>query len=469
MSVNRREFLEKSARGVAAIGAITLVDSASYGDTKTSPADPDSNDPNAIVDPDHEIGKPYVGWKEGELDLHFIHTGRTENCFHIYPDGTTMLLDTGERSSKNFSKTSWNPYGTDSAACAAKPDESRHCGEWVARYIERLRPDLKKIDYVMASHFHGDHIGQANEGAGKKGLEGDKDYQISGIAEVGEYYDFGTAFDRGYPDYSRPTKWAPGERKNLVKFWDYAESQHGMKREKFEVGALDQIKLVNAPEKYDFCVRNICANGVCWGGEGAENVDYFERYPENKTKNQNENTRSIAIVMQYGGFRFYTGGDVAGTLYDDDGKDVDYEGQVGRVVGPVDVCKTNHHASSDAMRASFVKAVQSRVYVTCCWWRGHVNDKTSKIMCDQQLYSGPRLLCPTDPHPENAEMFQGKPWRQYMCEMGGHVVVKVVDGGARYKVYFLTADDESMRVSLVFGPFESTGTRRLEEQRTSLS
>ena len=82
-------------------------------------------------------------------------------------------------------------------------------------------------------------------------------------------------------------------------------------------------------------------------------------------------------------------------------------------------------------------------------------------MADESLYPGPRLMCPTDPHPMNAPTFQGKPWRRYLCERGGHVVIKAYDGGARYKVYFLTAEDESMRVNLVFGPFESTGTARL--------
>jgi beta-lactamase superfamily II metal-dependent hydrolase len=467
MTTSRREFLQAVAGTAATFGAVTLAAPEFFNAAQASPDCPDPNDPNdpnAITDPDHEIGKPYVGWKEGELDLHFIHTGQTENCFHVFPDGTTMLVDTGQRKTKGFGKTSWNPTKKDEAGCVPKPDDSRLCGEWVARYIGRLRPELKKIDYVMASHFHTDHIGQSGQGAGMKGLEGDKDYQISGISHVGEFYNFGTAFDRGYPDYSRPTTWAPKERENLVKFWDYAEEKLGLKREKFEVGALDQIKLVSAPEKYDFHIRNLCANGVVWTGDGEKAEDVFALNPKNLEENKNENTRSIAIVMQYGNFRFYTGGDVAGTLKDGDGKDADYEGRVGRVCGPVDVCKTNHHASSDAMRPTFVKAVQSRVYITCCWWMGHVNAKTSATMTDENLYPGARLLCPTDPHPLNAEMFKDKPWRKYMCEKSGHVVVKAYDGGARYKVYFLTADDESMKVNLVFGPFEATGKSRLEAQ-----
>ena len=109
------------------------------------------------------------------------------------------------------------------------------------------------------------------------------------------------------------------------------------------------------------------------------------------------------------------------------------------------------------MRPTFVKAVQARVYITCCWWMGHLNMKTSGVMCDSGLYEGARLLCPTDPHPLNQANLAGKPWRGSLVERVGHVVVKAYDGGARYKVYYVTADDESSRVELVFGPFASKG------------
>ena len=455
MCANRREFLGvASGVGLAvsldALAGVSLIEE----DATASPVAPDPNDPNdpnAITDPEHEIGKPYVGWHEGELDLHFIHTGVGENAFHIMPDGTTALVDAGDWDHAHYKD-----------GVAHLPDESRRPGEWIARYISRLRPDLKKIDYVMASHFHTDHIGDGRFGAGMKGLEGDKDYQISGISHVGEFYEFGTAFDRGYPDYSRPTTWAPKERENLVKFWNYAEEKLGLKREKFEVGALDQLKLVNAPEKYDFHVRNVCANGVVWGGEGKENVDYFERYPKNKETNKNENTRSLGFVMQYGAFRFYSGGDASGVILDENGKSVGFEDAIGRAAGPVDVCKANHHSYKDAMTKGFVNAVAPRVFIVCVWDRWHLQDNTASAMCDETPtgYPGPRVMCPTAVHPGNAEMMQDKSWRRRLVEIGGHVVVKVFDGGAKYKVYYLTAKDESMNVELVFGPFDSTGTAR---------
>lgn len=416
-----------------------------FGET-FDPTTTASGDPNAITDPDHEIGKPYVGWKEGELDLHFISTGAGENAFHIYPDGTTMLLDVGDWNHKNYKE-----------ATKEVPDDSRRPGEWVARYISRVRPELKKIDYVMASHFHSDHIGDPKFGAGM--TEGrEPNYQLSGIAHVGEFYDFGTAYDRGYPTYDRPTKDAPKEREQLIAFWDYKEKTAGLKREEFIVGALDQIKQVNAPEKYDFHVRNICSNGVLWTGEEGKTIDYFETYPNNLTQNKNENTRSIALTYQFGPFKFYTGGDVSGTLRDSDGKDLDYEGAIGRTVGPVDVCKANHHSYKDSTPKTFTDAVDARVYVVCVWDRWHLQDNTATAMTlDDQGKAKPKLMCPTSVHPNNAEMMKGKAWRSRLVENEGHVVVKAYDGGKKYKVYYLTADDESMKVKLVFGPFESKG------------
>ena len=42
------------------------------------------------------VGERYPGWRQGELDIHFIQTGTGEQTFFIFPDGTTMLLDCGD-------------------------------------------------------------------------------------------------------------------------------------------------------------------------------------------------------------------------------------------------------------------------------------------------------------------------------------------------------------------------------------
>ena len=46
-------------------------------------------------------------------------------------------------------------------------------------------------------------------------------------------------------------------------------------------------------------------------------------------------------------------------------------------------------------------------------------------------------------------------WQNDLVKLGGHVVVKAYDGGRKFKVYYLTANDETMTVKAVFGPFES--------------
>ena len=68
----RREFV-RDALGAAALGA--LGGCGTFGGVA--------------------VGGTYPGWKPGELDIHLIHTGTSENTFMIFPDGTTMLLDCG--------------------------------------------------------------------------------------------------------------------------------------------------------------------------------------------------------------------------------------------------------------------------------------------------------------------------------------------------------------------------------------
>ena len=450
MKRNRREFLGN----VVKTGALVALAGGNVGASATNAFGfefkdlrADAADPNYFPDAENEIGKPYRGWREGELDVHYIHTGAGENSFHIFPDGTTLLLDAGD----------WN-HAAYKEGTPEKPNQSKRPGEWIARYISRLLPDLKTIDYVVASHFHTDHIGSPDFGAGM--TEGrEPNYQLSGIAHVGEYYRFGTAFDRGYPTYDRPTTWAPNERENLVKFFEYKEKTDGLKREEFRVGALDQIKLLREPEKYDFHVRNIARNGVLWTGKEGETLDYFERWPRNKEQ-RNDNTRSLVTTYQYGPFRFYTGGDASGVLLDEDGKNLDFEGAIGRVVGEVDVCKANHHSYKDSTPRSFTDAVNARVYIVCVWDRWHLQDNTSTAMVlDEKGAPKDKLICPTAVHQGNAEMMEGKAWRKRLAEDGGHVVLKVYDGGKKYKIYYLTADDESGRVTAVFGPFQSKGAQ----------
>ena len=63
------------------------------------------------------VGQILPAWSEGELDIHFINTGRGECAFYILPDGTTLLVDAGEL------KKTHNPNDSSSdAPVAQKPN-----------------------------------------------------------------------------------------------------------------------------------------------------------------------------------------------------------------------------------------------------------------------------------------------------------------------------------------------------------
>lgn len=51
------------------------------------------------------VGNRLPVWRPGEYQVHFIYTGRCESSFHIFPDGTSMLLDCGTANRKRNAYT----------------------------------------------------------------------------------------------------------------------------------------------------------------------------------------------------------------------------------------------------------------------------------------------------------------------------------------------------------------------------
>ncbi len=394
-----------------------------------------------------EVGKIYDGWREGELDIHLIYTGRGEAIFHIFPDGTSMLLDAGD-------------WQGNRPPVEKLPDTSRRAGEWVARYLQRINPFGTNVDYMMLSHYHPDHGGQIQEGV--EIATGRGDYGISGLAQVAEFVHFDTAFDRGYPDYETPVPVVKNPAADhFIAFSRWAMKEKGLRMEKFEPGRLDQIRLRKDPS-YDFHVRNLTANGIAWTGVGGDTHNYF---PDWKEEVPRENPLSLSLTIRYGAFRYYTGGDLDTAASYDDGSVVPIEAAAGAAAGPVDVCKANHHVANNASTDDFIKAVQPGAYVSTVWTVNQPQQKAIARMMSPENYAGSRFLYPTLISPERLENLSREPNADRVRLVGGHVAVKVFDSGRRYKIYYLTAQDESMTVKAVYGPFESTGTERYEARK----
>ena len=366
-------------------------------------------------------------WKPGELDIHFIHTGVGEQTFFIFPDGTTMLLDCGD--------THHAKYMCD---VPPQPSAEKCGGEWVARYIRRLVP-RREIDYLMVSHWHGDHIGDPSLGCWKNA----NGRQICGITAVAEDFRFRHYFDHQFPHPGQYAMDPDPEAYEFFQKWLAGARADGMDAQPFKVGALDQIRLVRDAARYPrFHVRNLCANAVLWdGGDGA--VDCGAAHVKSGRKTIHENRLSAAIRIDYGDFSYYSGGDNELELHEASGRPYNWEERIGRVCGPVNVAKTNHHAGTYAMSPEFCAAVRPQVWLSSVWQPRMVDHKSLRSMCSRELYPGGRMVCfgyVADKVREVASAYGAD------IAPAGHAVVKVAPGGDTYEVFTLDASDESGRV-----------------------
>ena len=392
-----------------------------------------------------EIGKPYKGWKNGEFDIHHIHTGMGEANLFIMPDGTSMLIDAGDMGPNN---PAWKmpKVFPPIAECEFHP------GKYVARYVLRVNPHGKTVDYFMASHFHDDHICKVREGL--EMTQGrNPDYHLTGVTEAGEYLTFGAFFDRGYPDYNYPLPIDNPDMECYRDFISYHKRTYGAVQEEFKVGSLNQIELKHNPKRYRklFSIRNLAANGVVWNREDDTLTRYYDLNPKNITGKQNENTKSIALRIDYGPFSYYTGGDIVRKLLDAEGNPVNIEEKVGEACGRVDICKTNHHAYKDAMTEGFLKAVKPKHYISCAWDIWH----TQPVNMERMLSESDGMIFHQFVWPKFLEKYHDADWYNRLYTKGGHIVVKVFDKGRKYLIYILDSSNEEMIVKEIFGPFNS--------------
>lgn len=389
-----------------------------------------------------EVGKPLPAWTEGELDIHHINTGRGEASFLILPDGTNLLVDT---SGKTVEKP---PF-----SLPTKPDASRAPGEWVARYIQRVLPKpTQKIDYALLSHFHGDHMGGIVEDSPRAPRGG---YQLSGITEIAEHLTIGKIIDRNWPDYDYPAPIKNRTMQNYRQFLDWQIANRGLVVEQFQPGRNDQLKLLRSPKAYpQFEIRNLIANGIVWAGMASDTRSLFPPLESLSPGDYPiENKLSIAFRVSYGKFDYFTGGDLS-AKGDETLSSAEYwkvvETPVAQASGPVDAMKANHHGSWDANSAPFLGILRPRVIVVSSRAEGAPAVNTFQRMISTATWPGPRDIFITNVSPAT---FKTTYNIEKAASTQGHVVIRVSNGGANYRVFVLDDSDEELRVKAVFGPY----------------
>jgi beta-lactamase superfamily II metal-dependent hydrolase len=378
-------------------------------------------------------------WKTGYLDIHQIATGRGNAAFAMLPDGTTMLIDAGDLGKR---------VGRNGTIMPALPNDQKLPAEWISRYIKHFNKSSKNkhVDYVLLTHFHNDHMGGVSEKALK--VPGRK-YLLSGITQLAELTSIKRIIDRGYPEYSYPSKVAVEKTTtdfgNYLRFIDHQKSHRKIIFERFIPGSNTQFQLQYAPKKYsEFSIRNIYSNGELWTGIADNSRSIFPKIEElDEADFPNENMLSNVIKLSYGKFSYYSGGDVTGVI--SSGKPMwrDVESQLASVVGKIDVAVLNHHGYTDAMNSTFVKALHASAFVIPVWDFYHPQPETLGRLIDSSIYSQIPDIYATGLVASNRERL-GDAAKH--IKTPGHVVVRVYPGGNTYQIFVLEAHSEQYEV-----------------------
>lgn len=389
-------------------------------------------------------------WKKGNLDILVMKTGRGDAIFTIMPDGTTMLTDPGEMDLTD--NRTWSDRNS-----KAYPNAAKFADQWIADYINQVNPNSDKnyIDFAYITHFHDDHYGMVFNGA-RQSKTGN--YLLSGITGVGERIRFGKLVDRGFPDYNKPIdikidlqKRNKKEYRTLMNYLDFiAEKQKtGMIVEGFKVGDKKQFALQYDQSNYPlFKITNIHGNGYYWDKKSNRVVN---AYPTDGSFEPSENGLSCGILIEYGKFKFFHGGDIPGVPNVGTSMVYDMESKIAPSIGAVDVAMTNHHAGRDVLNPTFISTLQPRAWFQVVWSSDQPNQETLMRLLSPALYTGPRDLFATDILPSNRLVIGDLIDRAYKST-DKHIWLQVQENGI-YQIHTLETKDDKLVLCNTFGPY----------------
>ena len=378
-------------------------------------------------------------WTPGTLDIHHLAYGRGNSTFVLCPDGTSLLIDAG------------TTVDSLQVSSPQRPNNNIRPGQWISAYAlrEMRAAGRRDLDYFLLTHIHPDHLGDL----GPENPRSPKGkYRLTGVMDIDAQIRIGRLIDRGFPDYNYPL---PQQAPFALNYLQYVKSRlaRGEPCERFQVGRMDQIRLIRRPGDYPtFTIRNLAANGEVWTGAGNHTRHCF---PELQTLPRQdyptENMCSIAIRLSYGKFDYFTGGDLTCDTEEGEQPWRDIETPVARASGPVEVAVANHHAYFDAVGPDFVRSLQPRVFIVPAWYVAHPSISPLRRMLSRRLYGGDRDVYATAVMPANRMV--NNQFLSKLKSMDGHVVVRVVPGGGEFSVIVRDHAAGSARVKATFGPY----------------
>ena len=274
--------------------------------------------PGALI---HAQDPPQGSQAQETLDIYFIDTEGGQATLFVSPGEQSMLVDTGFAGN---AATAPPPAGSASPAAAGRPAVGRDAGRILAVLSQA---EVTVLDYVVITHYHGDHVGGAAE--------------LAGRIPIRNFVDHGP-----YTVELQPNRSAGFVAYRTVR--DRARAIVPKAGDKIPIAGLDVLVVSSAGELLTTPIPGAPAAGA---------PNPLCRNAQMKVPDPTpENTESIGLVVRYGNFRLLTLGDLTWN-------------QEHRLVcpnnwlGTFDVFHTSRHGDPNSSAPQMVHALRARAAV----------------------------------------------------------------------------------------------------------